>query len=240
MKKNTNKILIILFSLILINCDDKINSLEELNKVPTLEYFSRNTTEWTKIEGKIIDSAKVYNEKNNANYSIALRSKDFNNNFETITINDAVNGGNFFLNDELFKNQKMVSLDSFALSYRFFNKDIRLFTIKTIDDFGKFEKVEFEIHFLENLAPIADFELRNENVNGIVEYIIDASFSKDRDYSRGGFISNYEFSINGILINSTNSKIKHIFEKGEHIIALRVKDNDGVFSEQIIKTLFIN
>ena len=184
MKNYKTIILIIFIAFLAISCDDKINSLEDLNKVPTLEYFSRNTTQWTNIQGVIIDSAKVYNEKNNANYSIALRSSDLNNNFENITITDIVSGGNFFLNDELFQNQKTIKLDSFSLSYRFFSKDVRLFTVKTIDDFGKFENVEFEIHFLENVAPIPNFEIRNENVNGIVQHIIDGSFSKDGDFSR--------------------------------------------------------
>ena len=138
MKNYKTIILIIFIAFLAISCDDKINSLEDLNKVPTLEYFSRNTTQWTNIQGVIIDSAKVYNEKNNANYSIALRSSDLNNNFENITITDIVSGGNFFLNDELFQNQKTIKLDSFSLSYRFFSKDVRLFTVKTIDDFGKF------------------------------------------------------------------------------------------------------
>jgi hypothetical protein len=233
MKNYKTIILIVLNAILVTSCDDKISSLENLNKAPVLEYFSRNTTKWTNVQGVIVDSAKVFNEKNNANYSIALRSKDINNNFENITITDVVNGGSFFLNEELFQDERIVELDSFSLSYRFFSKDIRLFTVKTADDFGKFENVNFEIHFLNNIPPTALFEIRNENVSGIIEHTIDGSFSKDGDFSRGGFIINYEFSINGIIINSASSEIKHIFNRGTQNVGLRVQDNDGVFSEQI-------
>ncbi|MBE7649045.1 hypothetical protein [Tenacibaculum finnmarkense] len=238
--KNLKILYALLFFLFITSCDDKINSLEKLNSIPTLEYFSRNTTSWTRIDGVIVDSAKVYTNLNNSNYSISLRSKDVNNNFETITINNAVSGGSFFLNDTVFEDNISVKLDSFSLSYSFTNKDIRLFSIKSLDDFGKFQEVDFEIHFLDNLLPTPLFEIRNENINGIIEHIIDASFSKDNDDSRGGYLQNYEFSINGIIINSAASQIKHIFSSGTHKIGLRVQDNDGVYSEQIIKSLVIN
>jgi PBP1b-binding outer membrane lipoprotein LpoB len=240
MKNLKTIIILLLFTFITTSCDDKIDSLENLNKAPTLEYFSRNTTNWTEINGVIVDSAKVHNDINNSNYSIALRSKDLNNNFETIKISNAVNGGVFYIDDVVSENEIMVELDSFSLAYRYFNKDVRLFTVKSIDDFGKFQQVDFEIHFLDNLLPIPSFEIRNENVNGIVEHIIDASFSKDADFSRGGYINNYEFYIDGIIINSNISEIRHVFQNGAHQIGLRVQDNDGMFSEQIIKDLFIN
>jgi hypothetical protein len=91
-----------------------------------------------------------------------------------------------------------------------------------------------------NVPPNPNFKIRNQIVNGVFEYIIDAFFSKDSDSSRDGFITNYVFSIDGIIINSENAEITHVFEYESHKIGLRIQDNDELYSEQIKESIFVN
>ena len=61
---------------------------------------------------------------------------------------------------------------------------------------------------------------------------IDASSSYDRDAKYGGAISNYEFTITpNYRVTTNQSVINYIFPKvGNYQIALRVQDNDSVWS----------
>ncbi|HAO15179.1 MAG TPA: hypothetical protein DDY16_08905 [Tenacibaculum sp.] len=210
-----------------------------LNKEPKIEYFSKKTTNWTNVNGTIIDTAKVHNQNNNANYVISLRSKDNNNNFEYIDISTEQDGGEFFLNDERFINQKRVKIDSFSLAYRYYKSDIRKFTISSTDDFGKQKNINFQITFIDNIKPTAKFEIRKESDEGIIQHTIDAEFSIDGDQKYGGYITNYEFNIDGVIINSSLPYLKHVFSIGNHQISLRVQDNDHQWSEQYSKSILI-
>ena len=230
---------IVILSLIffMIACDDKIKSLEALNRAPDIEYFSRSSIDWAFVQDRIIDTAKTYNPQNNANYAVALRAKDVNKNFQNITITEVENGGQFFIDKELFTEQKEVALDSFSLAYRYPLSGTRLFTVKSLDDFGKFSEVFFEILFLDNVVPTAAFEIRSNNNNGQIEHILDANNSIDGDAKIGGFIINYEFTVDDVIINAVAPQIKHIFPAGDHVISLRVQDNDQAWSNPIIINL---
>ena len=73
-----------LITTIFIGCDDKIQSLEDLNIEPYSEYYSISNGIWlTNISDNTIkDSVKFYNENNNLPYSISIRFKDKNRNFD--------------------------------------------------------------------------------------------------------------------------------------------------------------
>ena len=236
--KNTY-ILLAVFAIVFVSCDDKIDSLELLNTSPELEYFSRSTTNWKYATDMVSDSAKVYNELNNANYSVALRAKDLNFNFAEITINESKSGGIFYIDNEIFQEVQTVEIDSFSLAFRYFIPELRRFTVTSTDDFGTSQTAVFEINFVKNVAPKGALELRVINTNGINEYVLDASNSVDGDASIGGYLVGYEYTIDGLVIYSVASSIKHVFSAGQHIISVRVQDSDGVWSGQITRTIII-
>lgn len=236
---DNRKKLALLLSLLLVQCDDKIPSLEELNLAPELEYYSRSTTNWTTANDTIIDIAKVYTIENNINYAVAIRSIDANNNFESINITEGESGGKFFLNEQNFTQNTVVSLDSFSLAYRYYKPEKREFKIGSKDDFGLLKTIIFQINFVENEIPEAKLEIRAVNTNAQNEYVLDASKSQDQDKSLGGFITDYEYTINDVVINNPSNLIHHVFIPGSHTIGLRVKDNDGLWSQQIIKNLIV-
>lgn len=230
MKKQFTVLLLLIF---LISCDDKLDALDSLNTLPEVEFFSRSTSTWVPVFGTIIDSAKVHTEENNINYSIVLRARDANNNFESIRIDETEIGGEFFLDNMPFTESTTVELDSFSLAYRFFAEDTRNFTIRSKDDFGALGITQFSVNFLDNKIPIANLQNIIVNDISINEYMIDGSLSFDRDQLIGGAILEYEFTIDGQVINTSSSSILHVFSSGEHQVFLRVKDNDGIWSTQV-------
>lgn len=224
----------------LLGCDDKITSVELANQKPMVEYYSRASFGWAVATDTIVESAKVYNNENNINYSISLRSNDSNNNHEAIEIKESKPGGKFFLNNEEFSKEHRVSLDSFSLAYRYYKPQTREFVVKSNDDFGLFKETIFQITFVENEDPLPSLEIRPVNTNADNEYVLDASKSIDQDESLGGFIVDYEYTIDGVVIETPHDKIFHVFGSGRHRISLRVKDNDGLWSEAIVESLTIN
>ena len=236
---NIKKISFFIVLLMFYQCDDKILSLEKLNQAPKIEYFSRSTTNWTIANDTIVDLAKVYNKNNNINYTVAIRSIDANKNFESIIVTEAENGGKFFLDEREFTQSTTVPLDSFSLAYRYYKPETREFKIESKDDFGLIKNLVFQITFLENKTPFADLEIRTVNTNAQNEYILDASKSEDQDKNLGGFITKYEYTINDIVIENPSNQIYHVFMPGTHTVGLRVKDNDELWSEQIIRNLIV-
>ena len=193
--KNYIYLILIFTSIILTtSCDDKISSLENLNTEPNLEYFSRSTVRWTNSNDVIRDSAKVYNKQNNANYSVSLRAKDINNNFQNITISESKNGGLFFINDDLFEDMKTVEIDSFSLAFRYYSTEVRSFKVISEDDFGKSKEATFEISFIDNILPNSVLEIRQINDISLNEYILDGTLSQDGDYN----LEDHSFGIHKI------------------------------------------
>ena len=233
------KISFFIVLLMLYQCDDKIPSLEKLNQAPKIEYFSRSTTNWTIASDTIVDLAKVYNKNNNINYTVAIRSIDANKNFESIIVTEAESGGKFYLDDKEFTESTIVPLDSFSLAYRYYKAETREFKVESKDDFGMLKNIVFQITFLENKIPIAVLEIRKINTNAQNEYILDASKSEDQDKILGGFITKYEYTVNDVVIENPSNQIYHVFMPGTHTVGLRVKDNDELWSKQIIRNLII-
>lgn len=227
--------------LLIVSCDDKIKELNSLNLNPTLEYFSRTTTNWTPNNGTIVkDSAKIYTSENNLNYTAVLRAKDPNNNFGSVVIETVDLQDKFFVDNEQYLQYAQVKLDSFSIAYRNGVVDTKQFSIIAYDDFNEFDKITFDVTFVENKLPIPLLEINLTNNQTTNEYHLDGSKSKDGDQRLGGFIREYEFIIDHDIINTPESVISHVFSKGTHEVSLRVKDNDGIWSEKTTQTITIN
>lgn len=230
----------ILFTMLITSCDDKIGSLEDLNKAPFAELYRISTGVWqtTQDYQTITDSVKFYNDANNLPYSVSMRLRDINNNFGFISLESAQSYNQFYVNDDIFEQNFLVELDSFSLSLKNgfdFNKN---FSVKVEDTWGKNHNVNFALTYFSNQAPVADLRTNVINVN---EYELDGSNSFDKDQKWGGFIRTYEFVINNSFVITTNqAKVKHVFSFGVHNIKLRVKDNDDVWSQTVSVNISVN
>jgi len=241
---NSFKTLIILSILCIAfsGCDDKELSLEDLNIAPELQYFSRSTSQWETVgsNNRIIDSAKVWTITNNMNYAAVFRSEDQNSNYGDLTITALDNDLDFFIDNALYENVATVALDSFSLAVRYTQPQIKRFEVKVRDSWDKEHTGQFEIHYLENRGPVANFELIEVNILTDNEYEINATTSFDRDNNLGGYIVEYEYTIDGVISTIPTDKINHVFSVGTHQIKLRCLDNDGAWSTQITKEITIN
>ena len=224
---------------VVFSCDDKTEALERLNLAPTIEYFSKSTGQWLIAEGEISDSAKVYTKENGLTYSLKIRAKDKNNNFENIRIEETNLNGGFFLNDVEFQNATTTQLDSFTFSCGSVKEGIRRFKIIATDDFGKSNEINFNLVFVPNKIPVAKLKISHIGIIDPNEYIIDGSESFDGDVKLGGKPVQYEYNIDNLASKKkdNDAPFKRIFKEGKHKIRLRVKDNDGKWSKQVVDSI---
>ena len=109
------------------------------------------------------------------------------------------------------------------------------------DEFFETDTVSIQLSAFKNLAPKAHLEIRQVGILSRFEYILDATNSKDMDEEFGGGISVYEFLINAQVIEREDPELQFIFSKeGVVVLGLRVRDNDGVWSERIEEVTFID
>ena len=94
----------------------------------------------------------------------------------------------------------------------------------------------------QNQSPVAKFTYENTQLFDPNEYKISAATSYDGDERYGGYISEYEFQI-GLYYSviTQNHYINHIFsESGTYAVKVRVKDNDGAWSDYKTNIIVIN
>jgi hypothetical protein len=117
-----------------------------------------------------------------------------------------------------------------------------LIVIKVIDSFGKTAISIIDIVIFSNLAPVAILKYnitKDADNNSFVKFI--ASDSYDMDKKFGGTITNYEYSLDGNLVTtSTLSTLTKDISQGNHTISLRVKDNDGTWSNSTNVDIIVN
>ena len=227
-------VLFALVTLMLSSCSDKTEELENLNKAPRIEYFDRASYDWKVPDNNIlVDSFKINTDSNNLVYSVAFRIKDANKNLERVEI-ERFESGEFFFNGELLtQNYFIAPTDSFSISYRGKGEGLHAFKIKAADDFDKLNEILVHLNFNQNKKPVALLELGKIGQLHPNEYLVDGSGSKDIDKDVGGQIITYEYTINGVEIETTRNKLKHIFNPGANTITLRVRDNDNAWSETV-------
>lgn len=237
--KKFSIIALIIITAITIGCDDKISSLEELNLAPTTDYYTISKGLWLTGSSNILikDSAKFYNNENKLPYSVSIRFKDKNKNFGYVNLTSSQSYNDFYVNDKQYLNNFKVELDSFSFSYKNQNDITKKFRMTVADTWDKTNTIDFDLTFFDNLPPTAAFNL---NVISANEYEFNATSSLDQDKKWGGYIRQYEYVINNsFVITTTNNKIRHVFTSGTHIIKLRVKDSDNVWSSYTQNTVTI-
>lgn len=106
--------------------------------------------------------------------------------------------------------------------------------VRATDVYGETISATIRIVCFDNMAPVAKATCDVIAMLSPYERMINASESFDPDLKYGGGIEVYEFTIGGIqtAIND-DGVLYHVFPKpGKYRIKVRVRDNDGVWSEQ--------
>jgi hypothetical protein len=108
--------------------------------------------------------------------------------------------------------------------------------LSVLDPFGKGATAKVELTVFRNLSPICKMTVTKVAQLSPYEIQIDASASYDQDSKWGGKIVNYEYQVQNDYDKITPlSSIRYICDSpGQKMISVRVQDNDGAWSDQVI------
>ena len=106
------------------------------------------------------------------------------------------------------------------------------------DDFFAVSMLEVNFIIFDNLLPVAVLQVEDDVNNSMVK-ILNASMSYDGDSKFGGSIVSYEYTFLGRSPRESDSNVQRVVfsRTGKHIVSLRVKDNDGVYSPIVSATI---
>ncbi len=115
------------------------------------------------------------------------------------------------------------------------------FRVNVRDPQGLTTAAVVEINMLDNLLPVAKLALEQIDDPAPYQVEIKGLESFDQDARWGGKVMAYEYMVDEFYTTeSVRSKIEYIFpEPGTYTIGLRVKDNDGEWSEQLTKQISV-
>jgi len=146
-----------------------------------------------------------------------------------------LDGAIVYYNGEVLNNTtvELSGVTTGSIRFRALDEGVHSFFLNLEDEKGLTITVLVEITALGNLEPEA--VVRAEQLNEVADYHVrfDASESFDRDGPWGGAIMSYEFDLIGFYkVETERSELDYIYpEPGTYTLDLRVKDNDGVWSE---------
>lgn len=229
--KRTNEILKIIFFasiIFLVGCDNTQEFLDELNQAPQINFM--NST-----EGPILrDSIKLGLKHSQEFYEVRFRVFDENDNIREVSFTQIAGIGTLYqFGIEIIDNN--IKLESDVLLFKYFplNLGLHKFRLTVSDNFDTSNSVEIELEAFNNLLPVANFNVQKLGQRSKREYKINASESYDNDQRFGGKISEYEYSVMGKIYSILSTELKVIFpETGVYTIGVRVKDNDGQWSNK--------
>lgn len=115
------------------------------------------------------------------------------------------------------------------------------FIVSVEDAQGLSTSIVLEINVLSNWLPVAQLSMTQVEENIPHQILIDAVSSFDADARWGGAVTGYEFMVDDFYTTETvRNKLEYIFPEAKtYRIGLRVKDNDGEWSAQVIKQISV-
>jgi len=214
------------FSILFISCDTRADFNKDNDQPPVIQirHDDINFQPLQSFSNQIYDSMKLsqvhYPLELNANTTLINPGFQFNINLI----------GSSSLN--LISNQ--INSNS-ATRYYYFQPNgtgFKTVSFQVSDVYNLQSTATLQLLVFNNLPPIANFIATQTGQLDPLQFQIDASSSYDRDAKYGGTINTYEFTITPNYRVTTNQPvINYIFPKvGNYQIALRVQDNDSVWS----------
>lgn len=222
-----------------ISCNEGVEGfIKDLNEQPQIAFVNNPDV------SILMDSIKVLLSSSNPldYYSIKLIVSDPDSNIVSLTFLQKRGIGIFIQNGDTLVDKK-INLENTILSIRYYPKNVgsHSFEFEVKDKFGLTNNAKIDLVVFENLDPIAEMEISKIGALSPFQYRIDGSGSYDKDFRFGGGIIEYEYSFIGKTFNVVFSEIEYVFPSaGLYVISLRVKDNNGAWSESIQKSVTIN
>lgn len=204
--------------LFLSSCDNRKDYFFEVNKAPILTLV-KNGVELT--GNSLTDSLKI-GEPFSLHYFISDEEKI---RIQVIQV----------------QQQSTVDIGSELISFTGVTEGQDQVTLTVKDSFN--EEAKFSILFtvFRNIAPVALFSVKKIGVSSPYEYEVDASGSYDKDARFNGKITEYEYTLANYKFSSPLSKIRYVFgSAGQKQIRVRVKDNNGDWSNQVSEYVVLN
>jgi len=116
-----------------------------------------------------------------------------------------------------------------------------IFSLTAKDSFNEEAKFSITFTVFRNIAPVAQFAVKKIGVSSPYEYEVDASASYDKDARFSGKITEYEYTLANYKFSSPLSKVRYVFgSAGQKQIRVRVKDNNGDWSNQVSEYVVLN
>ncbi len=224
-------ILYIFISILVCSCL-RVDRIEELNSEPVLSINGQ--------ENIVADSVKVIGET--AKYIFELTATDHDDNLKSISYEIISGDGSLLQNGAVIKEIQTGQSESILLSYAPSRSGTHILNFNIVDAFDQEASITLDLYAFENIVPVSQFDLIKPEVqHDPLEYLIDASSSYDPDEKFGGGIIAYEYTFLGKTVELSSSTIGVIFpENGTYDIGVRIKDNDGDWSEMLVKAVIIN
>jgi PKD repeat protein len=204
----------------LLSCSDKYESLYDLDTPPTIR-LSANTIN--------VNAGNVSGGK------LLLVCSDRENNQMNFRVVDTSHGkvSVFFDKKEIYN--EAVPIIGDTTKVYIVPKQLGSYLLKFVvnDRFGKQDSANLLVKSGANQPPNAMLQVKN--ITGR-EYLLDASGSNDPD----GTIQSFHYQINGSVITTSSSTLKHIFyNAGTYEIKLYVEDYGGNKSSEITQTITV-
>lgn len=238
-----NKLLILLTTISLLSCDDRLDFLADVNNAPVLSITKDGEIlSNLNVDFKMLDDIKGPGEEF---YQVTLFIED-SEGFDGTLEPTFISGLGRVLDVDKnpiegaigYKNKEALTLYYDAQGIAGIAK-IRL---TATDNLGKSSSVELTISAFKNKRPVAAWEFTKPAINDPYEYEFDATSSVDDDAAQGGGIVRYEWNVNGTIFSTSSPKIRYILSKAStngtnYSVKLRVKDNNAEFSTNVAEKI---
>lgn len=214
----------------LLGCGGITEALEGLNDAPSINFLV--TEDGSTV---LYDSIKVSLKTGQEFYDFEVSVYDVNENLSRVYYEKVSGLGEMYKDGNLLPTNNIGFEDNtIKFSYRPDNAGLHEIRLRVEDTFGQSNGATIQLVAFENLPPVANLRVQKLAQKDEFEYRLRADESFDRDSKYGGQIALYEFTINDVIYEMVANEKKHIFPESDvYEIFLRVKDNDGVWSERV-------
>lgn len=225
-----------LIALLAMSCDDRFDFLEDLNRNPSITIIKNGND-----VSSLSDSLKTSLKNGQEFYEINVIVSDPELLLGVLSYQVVEGNGTMFQNGSEVTTMQYDEDGRAGFSYKPSTNGINRIKLIITDNLGNKGEATINLLVFNNIRPVAVRALTRIGVSNPFEYDLDASASYDPDKNVGGGVDFYEWDINGTKFLSPNAVSRFIFpQAGTYEIKLRVRDNDGEFSEVVGGPLTLN
>ena len=178
---------------------------------------------------EIKDTIKL-SKTNNYKFTIELEDEV---DYIEVKANQREGSGSHQVNSNYLESSIVLEAKTLTIKYTPSGSGTHVVDYEFIDIYGKVTIVRLNLFTFWNQKPVANFTFENTMLYDPNEYRIGTEGSYDPDKRFGGGLAEYEFNI-GLFYTVTTPEnyLRHIFnDPGTYAIKVRVKDNDGTWSD---------